>query len=73
MLFRCGYRISIRGFVRPSVGLLVGPLVRWSVGPLVRRSVSPLVRWSIGNASVSAGRDEPANDLLRVYELVDCD
>ena len=37
--------------------------VRWSVGP----SVGPLV----GNAFVSAGRDEPANDLFRVYELVE--
>ena len=27
MIFRCGYRISIRGYVHP--------LVRWSVGPLV--------------------------------------
>ena len=33
-------------------------------------SVGPLVRWSVGNAFVSAGRDEPANDLFRVYELV---
>ena len=37
-----------------------------SVGPSVR----PSVRWSVGNAFVSAGRDEPANDLFRVYELV---
>ena len=44
----------IRGCVRPSVGP--------SVGPSVRRSV--------GDAFVSAGRDEQANDLLRVYELV---
>ena len=41
---------SIRGCVRPSVGLLVRPLVC--------------------NAFVSAGRDEPGNDLFRVYELV---
>ena len=46
-----GPRISVRGYVRGSVGPLVcrsvgrfvhrfvGPLVRWSVGPLVRRSV----------------------------------
>ena len=32
----------------------------------VGRSVGPSVR----NAFVSAGRDEPANDLLFVYELV---
>ena len=51
---------SIRGCVRPSVG----PLVGLSVGPLVRRSVGPLVML------LSAGRDEPANDLFRVYELV---
>ena len=30
-LFRCGYCISIRGYVCPLVGLLV----HWSVGPLV--------------------------------------
>ena len=30
--FRCGYRISIRGYVRPLVRLSVGP----SVGPSVR-------------------------------------
>ena len=41
-----------------------------SVGSLVRRSVGPSVRWSVGNAFVSAGRDEPANDLFRVDELV---
>ena len=28
------------------------------------------VRPSVHNAFVSAGRDEPANDLFRVYELV---
>ena len=33
-----------------------------SIGP----SVGPLVR----NAFVLAGRDEPANDLIREYELV---
>ena len=49
---------SIRGCVRPYVGPSVGPSVGLSVGPLVR------------NAFVSAGRDEPANDLFRVYELV---
>ena len=32
-LFRCGYRISVRGYVCRSVGQLVGPLVHWSVGP----------------------------------------
>ena len=40
--------------VFPSVGLSV----RWSLGPLVR------------NAFVSAGRDEPANNLFCVYKLV---
>ena len=40
--------------------------VRRSVGPSVRRSIGPSVR----NAFVSAVRDEPANDLFRVYELV---
>ena len=49
---------SIKGCVRPSVGLSVGP------------SVGPSVGLSVGNAFVSAGRDEPANDLFRVYELV---
>ena len=43
-IFRCGYRISIRGYVRPSV--------RWSVGPLVRRSVDP----SVGNAFVKIAK-----------------
>ena len=38
----------------------VRPSVGPSVGPSVRRSVTLL----------SAGRDEPANDLFRVYELV---
>ena len=37
-----------------------------SIGPSVGLSVGPSVR----NAFVSAGRDEPANDLFRVYELV---
>ena len=36
----------------------VGPLFRWSVDRSVR------------NAFVTAGRDKPANDLFRVYELV---
>ena len=45
-----------------SVRRLVGWLVRWSIG----RSIGPLV----DNAFVSAGRDKPANDLFRVYELV---
>ena len=35
-----------------------------SVGRSVRRSVGPSVML------LSAGRDEPANDLFRVYELV---
>ena len=35
-----------------------------SVGRSVGRSVGPLVML------LSAGRDEPANDLFRVYELV---
>ena len=39
-----------------------------SVGPSVGRSVGP----SVGPSAMllSAGRDEPANDLFRVYELV---
>ena len=36
------------------------------LSPDIRRSVSPSVR----NAFVSAGRDEPANNLFCVYELV---
>ena len=39
-----------------------------SVGPSVRRSVGRSVGPSV--MLLSAGRDEPANDLLRVYELV---
>ena len=35
----------------------------------VRPSLGPSVGWSIGNAFVSAGRDVPANDFLRVYKL----
>ena len=35
-----------------------------SVGPIIRRSVGPLVML------LSAGRDEPANNLFRVYEFV---
>ena len=50
----------IRGCVRPSVGWSVGPFGR-SVG----RSVGPLVML------LSAGRDEPANNLFRVYKLVE--
>ena len=46
-------RISIRGYVRASVR------------PLVR----PLVCPSVHNAFVSVGRDGPASDLFRVYEL----
>ena len=42
--------------IRGCVRPSVGPLVRWSVGPLVML--------------LSAGRDEPANDLFRVYELI---
>ena len=41
-----------------SICRLVGLSVGWSVGP------------SILNAFVLAGRDKPANDLFRVYELV---
>ena len=33
-------------------------------------SVCRSIGWSIGNAFVSAGRDEPANDLFCVYKLV---
>ena len=33
-------------------------------------SVGPSVGLSVGNAFGSAGRDEPGNDLFRVYELV---
>ena len=47
---------SIKGCVRPLVGQLVG----LSVGPSVR------------NAFVSASRDEPANNLFCVHELVFC-
>ena len=36
----------------------------------IRGRVRPSVGPSVGNAFVSAGRDEPANDLFRVYELV---
>ena len=39
--------------------------VRPSVGPSVRGSVGPSLMLFL-----SAGRDEPANDLFRVYELV---
>ena len=38
--------------------------VRPSVGQSVRRSVGPSAML------LSAGKDEPANDLFRVYELV---
>ena len=44
----------------------VGPSVSPSVGPSVGPSDGP----SVGNAFFSAGRNEPANDLFRVYELV---
>ena len=47
---------SIRGCVCPSVGQSVGPLVGWAVGRLV--------------LLLLAGKDEPANNLFRVYELV---
>ena len=40
------------------------------VCPSVGRSVRPSVGPSVRNAFVSAGRDEPANDLFRVYEFV---
>ena len=43
--------------------------VGWSVGPLVRLFVRPSAGPSISNAFVLAGRDEPSNDLFRVYEL----
>ena len=33
-------------------------------------SVGRSVHWSVRNAYVTAVRDEPANDLFRVYELV---
>ena len=40
----------------------------------IRLSVGPSVGWSVcrsvGNAFVSVGRDEPANDLFCVYKLV---
>ena len=39
-IFRCGYSISMRGYVRLSVRLSIAPSFRWSVGP----SVGPLVR-----------------------------
>ena len=32
-------------------------------------SVGPSVRGSVRNAFFSAGRDEPGNDLLYVYDL----
>ena len=38
--------------------------IRWLVRQLVRRLVRRLVML------LSAGRDKPANDLFRVYELV---
>ena len=41
-----------------------------SIRGCVRPSVGPSVRLSVANAFVSTGRDEPANDLFRVYELV---
>ena len=53
-IFRCGYRISIRGFVRLSV--------RWSIGP----SVGP----SVGNLFFWRAETKTANDLFHVYELV---
>ena len=43
----------------------------------IRGCVRPSVRWSVGrsvrNNFFLAGRDEPANDLFRVYELVNMD
>ena len=41
MLFRCGYRISIRGFVRPSVGLSVG----WSVRNAFVKIAKSIGKW----------------------------
>ena len=41
-----------------------------SIGGCVRPSVLPSVCPLVRNAFVSAGRDKPANDLLRVYKLV---
>ena len=41
-----------------------------SIRECVRPSVGPSVRLSVRNAFVSAGRDEPTNDLFRGYELV---
>ena len=49
------------GFLLVSHDSIIG-----CVRPSVRRSVGPSVR----NGFVSAGRDERANDLFRVYELV---
>ena len=40
------------------------------VCPSFHPSVHLSVRPSVRNAFVSAGRDKPANDLFRVYELV---
>ena len=42
--------------------------IRGYVRPLVRRYVGPLVRRSV--MLLSTGRDEPANNLFRVYKLV---
>ena len=56
MFFSCEPRLYKR----------VCPSVSW----LVRRLISLSVGQSVGNAFVLAGRDEPANGLFCVYELV---
>ena len=53
-------RISMRGFVRPSVGPSIGWSVRWSVG----LSVGPSVLWSIPNAFFK----NRENGVLRTIE-----
>ena len=70
-------------FVDRSVSGLIAHMISWCrsffsreprlykrVCPSVGPSVGPSVRRSVRNAFVPAGRDEPANDLFRVYELV---
>ena len=52
-IFRCGYRISIRGYVRPSVRRSVGPSVRRSVGRSVRNAFVKIAK-SIGKSSFCA-------------------
>ena len=41
-----------------------------SIRGCVRPLVGPSVRWLVRNAFVLAGRDEPANNLFHIYELV---